>query len=68
MILDRKNKIKLVFLLLFKTLMKKCDTYNRYNLSALKRNELHCFIYIALVKHWVINLGEFKTDQEYFAR
>ena len=42
-------------------------TFNRYNLSKLKKS--NCFIYIAIAKHcWVIKLGELKSDQKYFAR
>ena len=43
------------------------NTFNRYNISKLKK--LSCFIYIAIAKHyWVIKLGELKSDQKYFAR
>ena len=42
-------------------------TFNRYNLSKLKKS--NCFIYIAIAKYcWVIKLGELKSDQKYFAR
>ena len=35
----------------------------------MKLKKLNFFIYIALAKHcWVIKLGEFKSDQKYFAR
>ena len=68
MFLDQDNKTKLVsasfsyFLELVweknKFLLTKCDSYSRCNLPPLKRNELNCFIYIALCKKVAKQLNE----------
>ena len=42
-----------------------CKTFNRYDLSMLKKS--NCFFYITIAKHcWVTKLEELKSDQKYF--